>query len=78
MQLYEEVLVTGTNRDGTPFSGTMLVALYAPTKNTPIGVKWNVCCKCRLSFPENELTKIRGQWYCTKNRCIEDTMPKEH
>lgn len=78
MQLYEDILVTGYNRDGTPYSDTMRMVLYAPTKNTPLGTKWGVCCKCRMSFPLNELTNIKGKLYCSKNRCIEDTMPKEH
>lgn len=74
---WKEITVTGVNRDGTPYTGTMLEAQYGVTKDTPLGVAWEICTKCRLSFPMNELTKIAGRYYCTKNGCIKDTQPKE-
>lgn len=34
--------------------------------------QWGVCATCQEEFPLTELTKIRGRWYCEKNRCKED------
>ena len=34
--------------------------------------RWGVCYTCLEEFPQSELTKIKGHWYCEKNGCKED------
>lgn len=69
--------VVGVNVDGTPYEGQMYETIVAPTKNTGFGVKWGVCSICLMSFPLNEMMNVRGKWYCRKNQCYRDTLPKE-
>lgn len=74
----ELIDVTGVNRDGTAYSGQMYQTLVAPTKKTSGGVIWGVCSICLMTFPVNEMMKYKGKYYCRKNKCFEDTLPKEH
>jgi len=69
--------VTGVNADGTPYVGQMYETQHAPTKETQMGIKWNYCSICLMDFPENEMVRIKGKWYCRKYKCYEDTLPKE-
>ncbi len=81
MDVMEErrlIPVTGVNADGTPYSGTMYETIHAPTKDTPMGIKWNTCSVCLMDFPETEMMRIKGRWYCRKYKCFEDTLPKEY
>jgi len=77
MEIRRLIDVSGVNADGTPFEGQMYETLHGTTKDTPIGVRWGVCDICLMSFPKNEMSLVRGKWYCRKNGCIKDTMPKE-
>lgn len=42
------------------------------TKSGTSKGRWGVCWTCLEEFPLSELTKIKGHYYCTKNRCKED------
>jgi hypothetical protein len=30
---------------------------------------WAICYICCMEFPQSEMTKYRGKWYCEKNGC---------
>lgn len=42
------------------------------TKSGDTKGRWGVCYTCLEEFPTSELVKIKGHWYCSKNKCKED------
>lgn len=77
MEMRRLITVTGVNRDGTPYSGTMYESLHGTSKETPLGIKWGTCSICLLDAPVNEMVYKNGKYYCRKYKCYEDLLPKE-
>jgi len=76
---YKTVQVQAVDEQGVPYGPIveMLEPQYGTTKETAAGVKWGLCDICTMSFPLNEMLKKNGKYYCRKNRCFEDTLPRE-
>ena len=45
---------------------------FVGTKSGDTKGRWGVCYTCLEEFPTSELVKIKGHWYCSKNKCKED------
>ena len=29
--------------------------------------RWHTCPKCALDYPEEKMSKVKGQWYCEED-----------
>ena len=50
----------------------MYMSVVGQTKSGDKRGRWGQCYTCLEEFPLTEMTKIKGHWYCSKNKCKED------
>jgi len=61
----------------TGVKGTALVqTVYESdvmTKGRATFRRWRTCPICAFDFPEDQMTRQGGKWYCIPNGCYRDT-----
>lgn len=64
--------IVWTTTAGTPPVGYESMTLDIPNagQSRRNAGMWAICYLCSVSFPQSEMTKYRGKWYCSKNGCI--------
>lgn len=77
MEVRRLIEVTGTNSDGTPFTGQMYETLHGTRGKAQDWMKWNTCHLCGMDFPINKMMYKDGKYYCYKYKCYQDLLPKE-
>ncbi len=69
-RFHKKVLVTGFNHDGTPFSGYMVEAEFAPTRR--VHGKHRPCARCGIVLPVAEMRRVGSAYLCFKYGCAEE------
>jgi hypothetical protein len=76
-QQHEDVTVTWTDEDGVEQSTTMVQANFTSHGRFAFQ-KWQLCVKCGWGYPESQMRKIKGAWYCTKKKHYLDAPDTYH
>lgn len=74
LQHYVNGILTDIDKwdDGRPNDDGTIEECIAATGDTQGQNIWHVCPKCRFSFPEKDMTQVRGVWYSNKYGCAKD------
>lgn len=63
---------TQVNPDAGVYEAVMMNASLVGTKPGLGRGRWGVCSVCLQEFPQSQMVRSNGKWYCIPNKCSED------
>jgi hypothetical protein len=68
----EEIVWKLTANDPDPGYKNLTVFVPNAGTNRVADSSWAICPLCAMSFPKSEMSRVKGLYYCNRNKCAEE------